>query len=267
MILIKDKYDKLRDNIKDTIEYARIMYFLTYFKDSLDKVFIPFENNMNNAIFQVDECDFNDMKSGHLFSNDSSFSVEFLKSFHNDEPLFFKCVPGSIYNIAKDIWDIQDSACFGLWYLPYDSNILEKDSEYNVESLRETDIDTVNRNWEFGQGRVSNFLKERIKTKNTFAVYIEDKLASYAVNRENGSMGMLRTIPEFRGLGLAKIITVAMLKEARKKGYLPHCYIDNNNHRSQNVAKSCGMKYYSSQYWFKKEGNCCKISGSEPICC
>lgn len=251
MQLTKDRFENFLNNIKDKIEYARIVFFLRNIPLAIEEVLID-DSAMNSALLQVGECSFSDIKTGHLFSNDKQISPKLIKNFRQKGPLHFKCVPETIYDHVKRAWDIIDIECFGLWYLPEDTVIPSDETAYRVESLREQDIETVNQNWDFGRGKISDFLKSQILNNSTFAVYIEDKLASYAVLRENGSMGMLRTVPEYRGLGLARVITLAMLRALRKKGWLPHCYIDNSNTKSQKVAMGCGLRFYSTQYWFRK---------------
>ena len=116
--------------------------------------------------------------------------------------------------------------------------------------MRESDIEEVNQNWIYAKGKIAAFVKKKIARGETFAIYLDGKLASYALFRENGSMGILRTLPNFRGMGLAKSITYAMAKWVRERGYIPHLYIAIDNLASQSVVTSCGFVKKDRQHWF-----------------
>ncbi len=253
MILEESRYQSFLECISDPVEYSRLVFFLKHSRESIDKIHTS-SDEMESAVVLLKESGFDDRENALLYMNGSSEDYSFLANFIYRTPLHFRCVPQPIFNYVKKPWKIEDFESFGLWYIDDDSPIgLNFPGGYKVEQIRESDIREVNDNWAFGRGKVSQFIRKQIQNRNTFAIYIDDKIASYALFRENGSMGMLRTLPEYRNMGLAKILTAEMVKSARDRGWAPHCYIAHDNFLSQRVTKNSGFCFYSSQYWFIKK--------------
>ncbi len=252
MILPEKRHHEFLRSIRDEIEYARLVFFLKFSPKHLHSIIVPSSDDFDSAVIILRGSSFDSHINGLLYLRGKDSCPGFLKDFTYEHPLHFRCVPEYIFNSIRDAWHIEESDSFGLWYLHPRTPVPEINSMHKTEQIRKGDIPEVNDNWSFGKGRVSRFIESSIDSQNTFAVYINDRIASYALFRENGSMGMLRTLPEYRNLGLAKIITHEMIKSARKRNWLPHCYIAHDNLVSRRVTEKSGFQFYASQYWFVK---------------
>ena len=243
---------KLADLVyPDRFQYPRLYFYLKFAQHKIEKIWCDDAESITSAIVKIKPTEFQS-KSNALIWADENSDLDWLMNFsENRETLHFRTVLDWIYEKIKDSWSISEHYGHDVWYLPDDVQLGEP--EYLVEDLRESDIEEVNRNWSYAKGKISGFVKKKIANGETFAIYLDGKLASYALFRENGSMGMLRTLPGFRGRGLAKSITYVMVKWIWAQGYIPHVYIAIDNAASQHLTGSCGFVKKDRQHWFVKQ--------------
>ena len=249
MLLNNPNFDKLAEMLyPNRFQYTRLYFYLKFSPHKIEQIWCDDAENMSSAIIIIKPNAFQSEKNALIWADKKS-SFDWLINFsESKETLHFRAISDWIYKKIKDVWQIRGHYPHDIWYLPEDVEIREP--IYKIEDLRKGDIEEVDKNWGYARGKIASFVKSRIEKGETFAIYLEDKLASYAVFRENGSMGMLRTLPEFRGKGLAKSITYAMAKWVRERGYIPHLYIALDNTASQQVVSSCGFVKYERQHWF-----------------
>lgn len=250
MNLSKEKYRILLNKVsQEKVEYARLFYYLKFVPQKIEKIWSDDSEHPTELIAQIKPSMFQE-KHNALVWTAYNANFDWLSEFElPDYPLHFRCVPERAFYLLQNVWNVKAELNTNLWYLPEDAEL--RQPFFQIQSLREEDIPEVDKNWVFGKGRdLKKYLKQKIRMGDTFAIYIQDHLASYAIFRENGSMGLLRTLPQFREKGLAKSITYAMAKEARNRDWIPHCFIEPNNIPSRKVVSACGFKKNGSQYWF-----------------
>ena len=84
-------------------------------------------------------------------------------------------------------------------------------------------------------------------------VFVEDELAGFIGEHEEGSMGMLTVFPPFRGRGLAKVLESDLINRTLQKGFTPFCQIFDGNDISVKLQEKLGL--YSAKekvWWFEK---------------
>lgn len=85
------------------------------------------------------------------------------------------------------------------------------------------------------------YLAERMKTGTVFAVYLEGRLAGFAGTHQEGSMGMLTVLPEYRRRGLGLYLEQLSIARSLERGWLPFGQIAHSNEASLALQRSAGM--------------------------
>ena len=124
--------------------------------------------------------------------------------------------------------------------------------KYKSEALTLEDAEEVNRHYTYKSETSIDYMRESILTNESSCIRVNGELASWCmVHPEDGSMGPLYTKEQFRGLGLAKIITSRLIKKLLAKEIIPYVQIVSDNAASLNLIKDFeAMKYSHDCSWF-----------------
>lgn len=190
------------------------------------------------------------------FSNDEEELKNIIANYNfNDNPDFCG-VPFSIAELIKDTLSKEyvldwDEHCY-LFYLPQEkNNIYLDDTSIDLDSLREHDLELVNEFYTYKEEGSSEYLRECILNRPS-SVYRDEngKAISWALVREDNSMGVMYTLKEHRKKGLAKIVSKDLIKKVINTGYTPYVHIVEDNNPSINLAKELGMVNWGKVLWF-----------------
>jgi RimJ/RimL family protein N-acetyltransferase len=253
MILSKEKYDILLEKVnKNPIENVRFIYYIKFSPEKIINIYCDDVDDPKACAMIIQTPDYTNSNNGSLWAESEEGYPWIVDWFAQSERIMFISIPENIYDVLAQELGIEGDPA-ELWYLPEDVEIGEP--KYTPESLRnrEADIEEVNQNWTYSTGKIQNYVREKIKNNESIAIYFDDELASYAFYKESGAMGMLRTLPKFRGKGLAKSITYSMAKRIREEGRLPYCFIIPENSASQKVVSDCGFVKDGRFFWYWKE--------------
>ena len=88
----------------------------------------------------------------------------------------------------------------------------------DIRPLGEEYAELVNANYEHAE---LEYIKGRIETGNLFGVFVDDKLAGFIGEHEEGSMGMLEVLPEYRRRGLGSQLDYFNIRREREMGHIP----------------------------------------------
>lgn len=88
------------------------------------------------------------------------------------------------------------------------------------------------------------YIKERIEKGWMFGAFLENTLVGFAGMHQEGSMGMLEILPEYRGRGYGKALEIFMINLTLEMGWTPYCQVIVGNEASMNLQRSLGL-YFS----------------------
>ncbi|SCY97459.1 GNAT family N-acetyltransferase [Alkaliphilus peptidifermentans] len=137
-----------------------------------------------------------------------------------------------------------------LFYLPE-----ELYSKYeNLEGLpylQEQDIEIVDRYYTYRDETSREYLLECIKNRpSSKLTNQEGSPISWALVREDNSLGVMYTVSDYRNKGLAKIITADLIHKTIARGNIPYVHIRADNNASKNLAKEMGFVFWDKILWF-----------------
>jgi len=177
-----------------------------------------------------------------------------LKNFRFPDTVGFCGLP---MKLAKKVIDALDNyeveweehCC--LYYIPEEKYDYFKSLDFSLDSLKNTDLDIVNEYYTYkGEGSY-DYLRNCIE-KNPSSVIRDEKgyPISWAMMREDGSLGVLYTLKEHRKKGYALTITNDLIKKVIDSGFQPYAHIVVENTPSRNMSEKAGFDYWGDVLWF-----------------
>ena len=95
-----------------------------------------------------------------------------------------------------------------------------------------------------------DYIKSRIKNDVNVGIYDGKQLVAWGLIQDDGAMGFLHVLDEYRRNGYGYQVTLAIIEKVRKKGKLPFACIVQDNIKSFNLVKKLGFKEDKNKYWF-----------------
>ena len=117
-----------------------------------------------------------------------------------------------------------------------------------VEELGPADARAIAELWP--HGRRVDYVRARIRCWPTYAVRRGGRLAGWGMTHDDGSMGFLHVLDEWRGRGFARAITAVLARRLLELGVRPHLYIMQDNRASISLTESCGFRRVKDYWWF-----------------
>ena len=95
-----------------------------------------------------------------------------------------------------------------------------------------------------------NTITSDLTNRDSAAVYVEGKPVSWVLTHEDNSIGMLYTLPHFRGNGFATAVTLDLCSRHIAAGITPHAYIVKGNVASKKLFGTFNCFHYSDDVYF-----------------
>ena len=94
------------------------------------------------------------------------------------------------------------------------------------------------------------YIHERLNSGEVFGAFVDGQITGFCGYHDDGSIGMLEVLPEYRGRKIGKALEVYVLNHARRRGFIPYGQVVPGNEISTSLQKSIGL--YQSKtpiYW------------------
>lgn len=185
-----------------------------------------------------------------VYARDEASAKYLIENIKPEMEIGFAGVGESYYHIAKEIYPIKWEEFCHLYYLD-EKNLDLSLISHRVDSLKLTDAPIVNEYYTYKDVDSLEYIESCIKERPTSVIRDEDgNPISWAVIREDGSLGIMYTLREHRSKGYAVSVSVDLAKKAFDNGIVPYVHIVKGNTPSVNLAKSIGFKYHCDIVWF-----------------
>jgi 8-oxo-dGTP diphosphatase len=96
-----------------------------------------------------------------------------------------------------------------------------------------------------------DYIEERIKNGVALGIHEDGKLVAWAVTHDDGAIGFLNVLEEYRRKGYGTDVTAAMIKRLLELGEVPFVHIEENNIKSTNLAVKAGFRKDRRIHWIK----------------
>jgi RimJ/RimL family protein N-acetyltransferase len=209
----------------------------------------------NNKIFSVDIVGNSVLVKGesdrrwvYISCNDKD-DLSLIISKLNDDDDNYASIDDWMFPILKKgkeiIWDL-----FMIQYfLPDDISI--PSTKFNIVPLTEKDADIVFKNFEYKEYISIEYVKDCIRKGISVGLYDHKKLVSWSITQDDGAIGFLHTLDDYRRKGYGYNVTLSMVERVRNSGGLPFANVLPSNERSINLLLKLGFKESKKIHWFQ----------------
>lgn len=132
-------------------------------------------------------------------------------------------------------------------------NILLLDNKYIVSDLRIEDAKFIYENSDYKEYISIEYIRDRIQKGLSSGIYDSKKLVAWGITQDDGAIGFLHVLPEYRLRGYARDIIIDLIKKVRKQGKLPFVHIEEKNEKSMKLVLSLGFKKDRVVNWLEIE--------------
>lgn len=94
------------------------------------------------------------------------------------------------------------------------------------------------------------YVQERIESGVMYGAFVENRLAAFMGEHEEGSLGMLHVLPEYRGKGLACALESFLINSTLQKGYTPFGQVFMGNDASTALQQKLGLYPAKGNIWW-----------------
>ncbi len=93
------------------------------------------------------------------------------------------------------------------------------------------------------------YIEERIRCGPSVGVFRNGRLAGFSLTHDEGTLGVLEVLPEYRRQGLAEKMSVALCRKVREAGGIPTVHIKCGNRASMALAAKLGYVSTGDVIW------------------
>lgn len=121
----------------------------------------------------------------------------------------------------------------------------------NVVGLSTADAPYIFENSKYKEYISIEYIQERISNGVGLGIYEDGKLVAWAITHDDGAIGFLNVLEEYRRKGYGTDVTVSMIKRLLELDEVPFVHIEEENINSMNLALKAGFKQDRRVHWYK----------------
>ncbi|MBN1634227.1 MAG: GNAT family N-acetyltransferase [Ignavibacteria bacterium] len=145
-----------------------------------------------------------------------------------------------------------------LWNLKCKRYLLPKHTQpgsvhHIVRYLKPGDARYIHENSMYRKLTQIEYITDRIKRGIGLGLYDKGGMVAWILTHDDGAIGFLNVLPEFRRRGYGTDITNAVIKKVRERGGIPFVHIEEDNINSVNLAKKVGFAPDKYVNWLRIE--------------
>lgn len=122
--------------------------------------------------------------------------------------------------------------------------------DLQVVSLSPDQADYIHAHYEMNHILPAAYLADRIRNGPSVGIMRDGRLAGWAMTHDEGTMGVLEVLPEYRRIGLAEKLSFALCRKVREAGSIPTVHILCGNRASLSLAAKTGFVRTADVTWF-----------------
>jgi len=123
--------------------------------------------------------------------------------------------------------------------------------EIKPERLEKSDAPFILDNSDYGNYINEDYIIQRIESGPSACIKAEGNIVSWALTHDDGAIGALHTLEEYRGRGFAAAVVKYMILQHRKEDKIPFVYVEESNINSLNLIKKLGFIPDRLISWFE----------------
>ncbi len=187
-----------------------------------------------------------------LFADSGPAAARALAEVPRNLRMVFRATPTRFCRLIRTRWRGPDAGR-RVWYNHCYLYVLRPgrlviDRTHRVSRLRPEDAALIARAWPYG--RSPDRILRRIRSGPGYCIRRKGAPVAWGLTHDDGSMGFLHVLKEYRGQGMARTLTTALAGCLLRLGVQPFVYIVRDNTASLRLTAGMGFSCAGRFSWF-----------------
>ena len=104
---------------------------------------------------------------------------------------------------------------------------------------------------DYGDFTDVSYIKSRIKKGIGLGIKEQDQLIAWVLTHDDGAIGFIKVLPEYRNKGYAKLLTHEVIARQQLENTLSFVHIEKDNMKSIALAEKVGFESFGQVHWIK----------------
>jgi len=109
----------------------------------------------------------------------------------------------------------------------------------------------IHENSDYRSFTTVKYIKERLNNDISAGILVDNQMLAWGLTHDDGSMGFLQVLKEFRKKGYAKNILLELIRQLRQEGKPIFGNIEPGNKASVHLVNKLGFKFDQKSSWIK----------------
>lgn len=210
------------------------------------------ENNGVQDFMQVGQSLMIKQKSDQLWvyisSKDENEFLLLLETLGSEDEYYASVEDWMIPHITKGR-NIEWKLVTMRYYLP--KEIALPQTAQTTGSLRVDDASYIMKNARYKDYLSVDYIIDRIKNGLSSCIRVDDELAAWALTHDDGSLGFLQVMDNFKRHGFGISTTISLAQKVITKGKIPFANIEKDNLNAINLVNKIGFEKDRKITWLK----------------
>ena len=184
----------------------------------------------------------------YISSNNEKEFKKIIKKFDYETNYFASLEEWMIPIVTKDKqtdWELNAYR----YILPKHEKI--NSLSYSIKALNKSHAEYIYNNLNYQAFTSVDYIKERIENGISAGIFENGELISWGLTHDDGALGFLHVISEFRGKGYGKNIVKALIKKKRELNQPVFANVEAQNIKSKNLLTTLGFSLDREISWIK----------------
>ncbi|MBM7614057.1 GNAT family N-acetyltransferase [Alkaliphilus hydrothermalis] len=120
-----------------------------------------------------------------------------------------------------------------------------------AEALKPHEAEYIFNHYDYKQFTSVEYIVERINKGVALGIYEGEQLVAWVITHDDGAIGFLTVLPEYRRKGYGYDLTIAAIEKLRQLGEVAFVHIEEENIRSISLAEKTGFVKDRMIHWTK----------------
>lgn len=138
-------------------------------------------------------------------------------------------------------------ACYQAVYTKNEAIEYKLPLNTQIHLIESKDKETIYKNYQLMDHQ---YIDDKIANKHLWGLYEENQLAGFIGIHNEGTMGMLEVLPDYRRKGYGLLLESFLINEFLKRKMIPFCQVEENNQISLSLQRKLGLEISDTlTYW------------------
>lgn len=139
--------------------------------------------------------------------------------------------------------------CLSSLKLMLPNDIIVQQPKHPLSELTIEDAEFIYSNSDYRDFISVSYILDRLSKGVSSCVCFEGKPIAWGMTQDDGAIGFLHVLPEFRRKGLGQDVTLDLIHKVRKQNKVPFLHIEEKNIKSMSLATGIGFRKIETIHW------------------